>query len=171
MRGNTKLLLASVLAGVLAVPVGAAAETTADGGSAQTAKDAEEAQHRREAQRGEQLRLDCRGFQQEGRDGVACGWSPSKQREFAGYRLMRHERAQREPVVVFATRDRAQTKTVDATVAPDRDYLYLVQVLDARGRVIGTSNPVRVHTGKPRPTPPRTPPALPAAPTAVVPSV
>lgn len=164
MRGNkTKLLLACALAGALAAPVGAAAQTTTD--SANHPVKEHPGQDTREhprRHRGEALSLDCKWFRHDGHRGVGCRWTPSKARDFAVYRLMRGERGQ-EPVVVFETDDRRQTHALDATAARDRDYYYMVLVLNTAGEVVGHSNPVRVPTHN-RPDRPRRPAALPAVP-------
>ncbi|HWH32854.1 MAG TPA: hypothetical protein VNU01_09310 [Egibacteraceae bacterium] len=160
MRGNkTKLLVACALAGALAAPVGAAAQTTTDSASHPVKE--HPGQDTRE-HRGEALSLDCKWFRHDGREGVGCRWTPSKARDFAAYRLVRGERGQ-EPVVVFETDDRHQTHALDATAARDRDYSYMVLVFDAAGEVIGHTNPVRVST-RGRPDRPRPPAALPAVP-------
>ena len=146
MGGKLKLLVACALAGALAVPLGAAAETAAD---AAEKPGADERRH------DERLHLDCKAFSRDGEHAVGCHWSPSKSRDFAGYRLMRAARDE-APAAVAATSDRRETKALDRSVAAGRDYLYVVQAVDAAGEVIAQSNPVRVRTsarGHERPAP------------------
>lgn len=152
MRG-TKLLAVCVLAGALAAPAGVAAQTAEEAHK----PGAEEMERGKRGQ--ERLHLGCKSFPHEGHDGVACQWSPSKARDFTGYRLMRASRGE-QPARVFTTDDRRETKALDRTVAAGTDYLYVVQALNGAGEVVAQSNPVRVHTGRPQHQRPA--PALPS---------
>ena len=170
MRTNTRLLAVTVLAGVLAVPLGAMAETAAH-------ERADKAPtHSEQAKAGRGQRLDCRAMPQRDRTAVGCKWTAEKRPDFGAYRLMRQERGERQAQLVFATRDRNRLHAIDDGVQRERDYVYFLEVRDTHGGVIGVSNPVRVSTRtRPEPTPaplparpplPETPepPAPPAAP-------
>lgn len=110
----------------------------------------------------EQLRLHCEGIGQPwatttdaavddalsstadevaARYGIACKWSMSQSRRFAGYRLIRSDGYTR--TVVFRTRDRERTNYLDRAVRPGQTYVYRIDALDADGRVIGTGGPVK----------------------------
>jgi len=170
MRTNTRLLAVTVLAGILAVPLGAAAETAAHEHTDKRQMHSEQAK----SARGQ--RLDCRAMPQRDRTTVGCKWTAEKRPDFGAYRLMRQERSQRQAQVVFETRDRNRLHAIDEGVQRERDYVYFLEVRDIHGGVIGVSNPVRVSTrtrSEPaaaplpaRPPLPETPepPALPAAP-------
>ena len=73
---------------------------------------------------------------------VACEWSPSQSRAFAGYRLGRFD-DENGRVPVFRTDRRFDTTAVDRGVRPGR-YLYWVAAYDRAGRVIGLSDAVVV---------------------------
>lgn len=158
MRGkSTRLLVACLTAGALAVPMGAVAQEAVDHGDKPGAEQAY-----RDKRGHERLSVDCRAFGKPGHEGVGCHWSPSKSREFAGYRLMRASRGE-QPTTAFATGRRDETKAVDAGLARGEHRLYWVQAVDAAGEVIAQSNPVRVHEAS-RPERPGPAIALPGTP-------
>lgn len=107
----------------------------------------------RETTKVEPLDLRCAAFEhpkQPGRKGVGCFWSEARHPGFAAYRLSRQDRGG-EPAVVFETPDRTQTRYFDE--AADPSGVYVVEALDAAGRVIGQSRPTRVrsHHGRTAP--------------------
>jgi hypothetical protein len=158
MRTNTRLLAVAVLAGALAVPLGAAAETPAR---------ERPPHHDATVRTHDGMRLDCKAMHRQDRAAVGCQWTPTKMREFASYRLVRHERGRRDATIVATSQGRNATRAVDATVTRDREYLYFAQALDSQGRVIDSSNPVRVSTRtRPEPAPAPLPgrPSLPELP-------
>lgn len=85
----------------------------------------------------EPLRLECRQVGGALHEAVGCRWSPSHSPRFHAYRLWRSDDVNGR-VVVFESRDRRDTSTVDRPVRPGR-YLYLVQALDEHGRLVGRS--------------------------------
>ncbi|MCI0346682.1 MAG: hypothetical protein L0221_14760, partial [Chloroflexi bacterium] len=100
--------------------------------------------------RREELRLACAGHE----EGIACRWSPSQHRDFAGYVLRRGDGESR--TVVFRTRDRSHTRFLDNDVRRDVAYVYAIEVVDADGEVIGSGGPVRARApGEPRRAAPR----------------
>lgn len=151
MRTNTRLLAVTVLAGVLAVPLGAAAETAAHE-RADKAPAHQDQAHQDQAKAGRGQRLDCKAMPQRDRIAVGCKWTAEKRPDFGAYRLMRQERGQRQAQLVFETSDRNRLHAIDDSVQPERDYVYFLEVRDTHGGVIGLSNPVRVST-RTRPEP------------------
>jgi hypothetical protein len=91
----------------------------------------------------EMLRMACRGTVTDRGPVIACRWSESQQRAFAGYRLWRADGEDRQ--LVFRTADRAATRFVDTDVRPDHPYAYTVEVVDAGGETIGRGGPVRAQ--------------------------
>ncbi|MGQ0830305.1 MAG: hypothetical protein ACT4OV_01370 [Microthrixaceae bacterium] len=118
-----------------------ATETTApsepaSGATAPAQRDDDRVDERPEHAR---LRLECKGTTEARGPGVLCRWSPSASPRFAAYRLLRGDGEERQ--VVFRTSEINHTWFFDRAVERGVEYHYLVQVLDAGGRVIGASNP------------------------------
>lgn len=91
----------------------------------------------------EGLDLDCRAVARGGeRPAVLCAWAESDARSFVAYRLWRSEDGER--TVVHRTPDRSQTRYADRQVVPGGEYVYEVEAIDHRRRVIASGGPVRV---------------------------
>jgi hypothetical protein len=79
---------------------------------------------------------------QKNRPAVACKWSESERRALDHYRLFRLDlNAESWRQVVYRGKE---TSFVDQKVEGGHKYRYLVQAIDGRGRVIGTSDVVDV---------------------------
>lgn len=98
--------------------------------------------------------LGCWAFSHDGRHMAGCRWNRPGDPRVAGYRLWRAD-AGRQPEVVFRTDDPDQTWYLDHDIAPG-GHAYRVEALDADGKVVAASQPVRVWVGSdggPRPAP------------------
>lgn len=98
--------------------------------------------------------LGCWAFSYDGRHTAGCRWNRPGDPRVAGYRLWRAG-AEGQPEVVFRTDDPDQTWYLDHDIAPG-GYTYRVEALDADGKVVAASRPVRVWVGSdggPRPAP------------------
>lgn len=86
----------------------------------------------------EHLRLSCSGrLSADESPLIGCEWSPTHRRDAAGYVVTRTNGDVRE--VILTTRDLSKTSVVDSAIRFDVRYRYVVQVLNAEGRTIGSS--------------------------------
>lgn len=95
----------------------------------------------------EELRMHCRAL--DARPAVGCEWSQAQHPAFAAYELWRGDGEARR--IVFATRNREQTRYVDADVRPGATYVYGIRVVNGGGQVIGKGGPVKVQVPGERP--------------------
>ncbi len=96
----------------------------------------------------EHLRLMCDGRRSDdGLPVVGCEWSPSERRDAAGYVVTRTNGDVRE--IILRTSDLATTSVLDTSIRFDVRYRYIVQVLNAQGRTIGTSGQVQAGVESP----------------------
>ena len=78
---------------------------------------------------------------------VVCEWAAPSDLKVAGYRLWRADRPEGTKQVIFKTADPGEMNTgrfVDRTVSEGHGYLYMVQAVDADGRVVAQSDGVAV---------------------------
>lgn len=78
---------------------------------------------------------------------VVCEWAAPSDLKVAGYRLWRADRPEGTKQVIFKTVDPGEMNTgrfVDRTVSEGHGYLYMVQAVDADGRVVAQSDGVAV---------------------------
>jgi hypothetical protein len=88
----------------------------------------------------EPLRLSCAGSSEGGQPTITCRWSQPESRGVAQSRLWRERDGAKR---VLATVGADATQYVDRTVERGGSYQYLVEALDAEGRVVARSAAVR----------------------------
>jgi hypothetical protein len=94
----------------------------------------------------EALELGCAAVRTDAGPAVACRWSASHSRAFAGYELWRAGPGDEPRTAVFRTRDRDATHFQDGPVRPGT-YHYKVFAKNADGRIVGQSRIAEVRIG------------------------
>ncbi len=72
-----------------------------------------------------------------------CGWGQSTSPSFAWYRLWREAQGS-SPSIVFQSDNRSTVKYYDQAVQAGTNYYYKLDITDAAGNVVGTSNIVTI---------------------------
>lgn len=90
--------------------------------------------------------LSCWAFSHDGQHVAGCRWNRPGDPRVSGYQLWRASAQTMRPEAVFRTDDPARIWYLDREIAPG-DYVYRVEALDAGGRVVAASQPVRVRVG------------------------
>jgi len=91
----------------------------------------------------ETLTLQCTAGMSAGNGVIFCGWSQSTSPAFAWYKLWREAQGS-SLAVVFQSDNSSTTGYYDKGVQSGTNYYYKVDVTDALGNVIGTSNIVAI---------------------------
>ena len=92
----------------------------------------------------EHLRLQCRLATIDGQRGIACAWSAAQHPAAVAYKLLRSvDGGQREVVFRGPVRE-GRRRFLDTDVAAGHHYVYAVEAVNADGRVVSISHPVRV---------------------------
>ena len=91
----------------------------------------------------EALSLHCTPGVAGGNPIVGCGWNQSTSSSFAWYRVWREVQGS-SLVVVYQSDNRSTVSYYDQAVQSGTNYYYKVDITDAAGNVIGTSNVVAV---------------------------
>jgi hypothetical protein len=91
----------------------------------------------------ETLSLHCTPGVTGGNPIVGCGWSASTSAAFHWYRVWREVQGS-SLVIVFQSDNRSTTSYYDQAVQSGTNYYYKVDITDAAGNVIGTSNIVAI---------------------------
>jgi len=91
----------------------------------------------------ETLSLHCTAAMSGGNPIVGCGWTQSTSPSFKWYRVWREAQGS-SPSIVFQSDNRTTISYYDTTVQAGTNYYYKLDITDAAGNVIGTSNIVAI---------------------------
>ena len=91
----------------------------------------------------ETLSLHCTAGMSGSNPVVGCGWGQSTSPSFKWYRLWRESQGS-PPSIVFQSDNRSTVKYYDQAVTTGTNYYYKLDITDAAGNVVGTSNIVTI---------------------------